>query len=120
VDNRKRAGIVEIVIGSLMTAFFLFGLGIAWLVPALIADPGKLLEMVRWLSTGEIVLLCFVAFLFFLGLYTIYRGVSILTGWRFSDAARAFLHQAKGLAEDTSPQDSRVDETGGHKTNEES
>jgi hypothetical protein len=97
VENRTRAGIVEIVVGTLMTVFFLFGLGIAWLVPVLIADPGKLLEMVRWLSAGEIVLLCFVAFLFFLGLFTIYRGVSILTGWRFRDAACGFYLGIRGI-----------------------
>ncbi|MBN2223216.1 MAG: hypothetical protein JW765_00925 [Deltaproteobacteria bacterium] len=75
MDNRKRAGIVDIVVGSLMTAFFLFGLGIAWLVPVLIADPGKLIEILRRAGAGEIVLLGFVGFLFFLGLFTIYRGV---------------------------------------------
>ena len=48
-------------------------------------------------SAGDLVLLAFVAFLFFLGLFMIYRGVSILAGCRFLDTARAFFHQAKGL-----------------------
>jgi hypothetical protein len=117
VENRRIAGIVNIVIGFLMTAFFLFGLGIAWLIPVLIADPGKLLEMLGGLSAGEIVLLSFVVFLFFLGLFTIYRGVSILTNWRFIDTARAFLHEAKGILKDTNPPDIPVDKTGGPKTN---
>ncbi len=105
MENRTRAGIVDIVVGTLMTVFFLFGLGLAWLVPVLIADPGKVLETVRWFSVGEIVLLSFAAFLFFLGLFTIYRGVSILTGWRLSYAARAFFHEAKGIARGKDPPD---------------
>jgi hypothetical protein len=101
VDSRKRAGIVTIAIGSIMTAFFLFGLGLAWLVPALIADPGRFIEIVSRFSAGEIVLLCFAAFLFFLGFYTIYRGVSILTGWRVSEAARAIFDDIKRIVRRT-------------------
>ena len=98
MDARKRAGIVNIVVGSLITAFFLFGLGIAWLVPALVADPAKILDIVAGFSAGELVLLAFVGFIFFLGLYTIYRGVSILTGWRVTEAVRSLFGSGKGLA----------------------
>ncbi len=113
MENRTRAGIVDIVVGTLMTVFFLFGLGIAWLVPVVIADPGKLLEMVRWLSAGDLVLLSFVAFLFFLGLFTVYRGISILAGWRFLGAVRVFFHEAKGIAGDTDPPDAPAGSAGG-------
>jgi len=109
VENRKRAGIVDMVIGSLITAFFLFGLGIAWLIPVLIGDPGKLLEILRGLSAGEIVLLCFVVFLFLFGLFTMYRGVSILTKRTFRDAVRAFLRAAKGILKDRNSPDIHVD-----------
>ncbi len=120
MENRKNAGVVTIVIGTLICAFFLFGLGIAWLIPAWIADPGKLLETLGRLSAGEIVLLGFVAFLFFLGLFTIYRGVSIVAGWRFSDAVRAFLRQAKGMQKDTNQPDNRIGKDGGPGANGES
>jgi hypothetical protein len=109
VESRKRAGIVDMVIGSLITAFFLFGLGIAWLIPVLIADPGKLLEILTGLSAGEIVLLGFVAFLFLFGLFTMYRGVSILTKRTFRDAGRAFLRAAKGILKDRNSPDIHVD-----------
>jgi len=98
VDARKRAGIVNIVAGLLMTAFFLFGLGLAWLVPALVADPVKILDILARFSAGELVLLGLVGFIFFLGLFTIYRGVSILTGWRFMDAVRTLFGTGKGVA----------------------
>lgn len=116
MESRKRAGIVNIVVGSLMTAFFLFGLGIAWLIPALMDDPGKLLEILIGLSVGEIVLLGFVVFLFFLGLFTMYRGISILTNCTFLEAGRAFLREAKGVPKDTNPPDIRTDKTRGPKS----
>lgn len=112
MDNRTRAGIADIVVGCLIVAFFLFGLGAAWLVPAVLADPGTLIEMLRRFSAGDLVLLAFVAFLFFLGLFMIYRGVSILAGWRFLDTARAFFHQAKGLKNDTNRTDTSAGRPG--------
>ncbi len=120
MEKRKRDGIVDIVIGSLMTAFFLFGLGIVWLIPALIVNPAEIIRIIRRFSVGEIVLLGFVVFLFFLGLFTIYRGISVLTGSRFLEAVRAFFHQAKGLAGNAGPPASRADETGDNGTKGES
>jgi hypothetical protein len=120
VENRKNAGIVTIVIGILISAFFLFGLGIVWLIPVWIADPGKLLEILGRLSAGEIVLLGFVAFLFPLGLFMIYRGVSIMAGWRFSDTVRAFLRETKGMHKDTNQPGIPNGKNGGPKANGES
>ncbi len=117
MEKRKITGIVDIVIGSLVCAFFLFGLGIAWLIPVLIADPGKSIEILVRLNLGEIVLLSFVVFLFFLGLFTIYRGILILTNWRFLDTARAFFHEVKGVVKGTDGPDIRIDKTGTPKSN---
>ncbi len=100
MENRTRAGIANIVVGSLITIFFLFGLGIAWLVPVLIADPGTFIEIISQFSTARLSLLGLCAVPFLYGLFTIYRGISMLTGWKFSNAASSFLGDILQFAKD--------------------
>jgi hypothetical protein len=100
MDNWKRAGISNIAVGSFITVFFLFGLGIAWLVPVLIADPGKFIEVISQFSTARLSLLGLCAVPFLYGLFTIYRGISMLTGWKFSNAASSFLGDILQFAKD--------------------
>jgi hypothetical protein len=120
VENWKRVGIVNIAVGSFITAFFLFGLGIAWLVPVMLADPGKFVEIVSQFSTAKLALLGVCSLPFLYGLFTIYRGVSILIDWKVSDAARGFINGLRVFVKDTGGPDVRAGKNGGRQPDRES
>lgn len=101
MDNRTRAGISNIVIGVLITAFFVFGLGLFRLVPVLAADPAKGLAVLSQSSGPEILLLGVAAVLFLFGLFTICRGISMLLGLRLWEGLRVFMRDVRGATRDT-------------------
>jgi len=100
VESWKRAGVANIVVGLVITVFFLFGLGIAWLVPVLITDPGTFIKIISQFSVQKLSFFALCAPLFLYGIFTIYRGISILTGWKFSNAASSFFGDILQFAKD--------------------
>jgi len=91
---------------------FLFGTGLIWVLPYMIENPSAWKDVVSGLNAGKIFFFGLFALVFLRVALSIYRGISILTGFRLSDRSRAFLNEARGVLRSLRRFDSVPEEKG--------